>query len=74
MITGQQCYGHCSLVTFIGGDIMENKCPNCECEIIRDGTVKYDGDLVGYPFECECGFKGTEWYRWIGWRSPCTQK
>ena len=25
---------------------MENKCPNCEREIIKNGTVKFDGKLV----------------------------
>ena len=53
---------------------MVHKCPECGREIIRKGQIKYDGDLVGYPFDCECGFEGAEWYRWIGWRTSCTQK
>jgi len=38
-------------------------CPNCENKITEYGEIKLDGEFIGYPFDCPCGFKGTEWYR-----------
>jgi hypothetical protein len=37
-------------------------CPNCKRKITEYGPTKLDGDYIGYPFDCSCGFMGTEWY------------
>jgi len=47
----------------VGSD--KGYCPKCKKEIRDYRPIKLDGECIGYPFECGCGYSGTEWYNLI---------
>ena len=42
--------------------ICEGKCPNCNKELFTFGTADISESVVSYPFTCECGTKGYEYF------------
>ena len=51
----------------INYDVNDGKgyCPKCKKEVTNYKVIKLDGECIGYPFECNCGYNGTEWYNLV---------